>query len=350
MQLIWPDRLRNLATFLVVAIHVAASVAMNSTDFHTFWWRYGNFWNSLARPGVPIFVMLSGYLLLGKDYPTAMFLKKRFSRVLVPSLFWMLVYCFYNFLSKGYPNDPISILKTLFEGPVHFHLWFIYLILGLYLLYPILRPWVRQAKDSDFFYLFICCALASWGYKIADVFFDWQFGLAWDFFSNNTGYFVLGYYLGTKTLATENTNHLKPWNLNKTQMLVLSILLISIGTAATMAGAFWTKTCLTNPSAHNYFYDYLTPNVGIAAAGWFLLARHFFNDSPILEVELKLSECSFGIYFLHIMVLDWMSEAGFWHSMKQEYPILPGLMWMCFLFSFAGMLIIRVLPFGKRVT
>lgn len=354
MQLNWADRLRNIATFLVVAVHVAAPVAMDFNEYHSFWWRCGNFWNSLARPGVPIFVMLSGFLILRKDEATGSFLKKRFVRVLFPALFWMAAYSFYNFQANGGPNSAREFFVGLFEGPVHYHLWFIYLILGLYLMFPILRPWVRSAREADFLYLFGLCALASWGYKICSVFFGLHFGLQWEFFTNNIGYFVLGYYLGTKPLygghATANGERLAAWNFSKSQMLTLALLLISIGTASTMWGAFWTKTSLTDPEAHKYFYDYLTPNVGMAAIGWFLLVRHFGDRAPIFEVEKLLSAASFGIYFLHVMVLDWLSEIGYWHSMRHEFFILPGLLILAFGFSFLFVLLIRALPFGSKIT
>lgn len=367
MQLNWADRLRNVATFLVVAVHVAAPVAMDFNDYHSFWWRCGNFWNSLARPGVPIFVMLSGFLILRKDEATGSFLKKRFVRVLVPALFWMVAYSFYNFQANGSPTSAREFFVGLFEGPVHYHLWFIYLILGLYLMFPILRPWVRSAREADFFYLFGLCALASWGYKICSVFFGLHFGLQWEFFTNNIGYFVLGYYLGTKPLADfghgtldvgqthvqspkSNIQRLQAWNFSKSQMLTLALLLISVGTAGTMWGSFWAKTTTTDAEMHKYFYDYLTPNVGMAAIGWFLLVRHLGERPALFEVEKLLSAASFGIYFLHVMVLDWLSEIGYWHSMRQEFFVLPGILVLAFGFSFLFVLLIRVLPFGSKIT
>jgi surface polysaccharide O-acyltransferase-like enzyme len=101
----WPDRLRNLATVMVIGIHVAAPIAHGEgQDFNGTWWWAGNFWNSLTRPAVPLFVMLSGYLLLGKDYPLPDFLKRRFSRVVIPAIFWMLIYCFYGYMANGSPR------------------------------------------------------------------------------------------------------------------------------------------------------------------------------------------------------------------------------------------------------
>lgn len=209
----WPDRLRNLATFMVILIHVAAPIAhADGSDYNGSWWWAGNFWNSLTRPGVPLFVMLSGYLLLGKDYELGGFLKKRFSRVVVPAVFWMLIYSLYGFLAKGSPATIGEALKGIVSGPVHYHLWFIYLIIGLYLIYPILRPWVRSATEKEFLYFFALCALATWGYKFLATFCQMPIGIYFELFTNNCGYFVMGYFLGARTMNYErgamNTNGL----------------------------------------------------------------------------------------------------------------------------------------------
>ncbi|MCB0577334.1 MAG: acyltransferase family protein, partial [Saprospiraceae bacterium] len=211
----WADRLRNLATLLVIGIHVSGSVAQESSGFDTFSWWSGNLWDSLARPAVPLFVMLSGYLLLSKDYELGDFLKKRFSRVVIPALFWMIIYSFYNYFSKGSPATVAEAIRGIVERPVHYHLWFIYLIIGLYMVYPILRPWVRNAREHDFLYFFACCVLGTWVYKILWEFFGISIGIYFELVCNNCGYFVLGYYLGHKAAAGEDGAgaHIRPWRL-----------------------------------------------------------------------------------------------------------------------------------------
>lgn len=351
----WADRLRNLATLMVIAIHVAAPIAEGYTELNTSWWWLGNFWNSVSRAGVPLFVMLSGYLLLGKDYPTGDFLRRRFTRVLVPALFWMSVYSLYNHIANGHPATFTDFLVGLVQGPVHYHLWFIYLIIGLYLIYPILRPWVRQARDADFWYLFAVCALASWGLKIIYTFHHIGIGIYWEFFSNNLGYFALGYYLGTKTAdggrqtADGSTPQLAAWPLTIKQLRWLSVGLIVVGTATTMLGSYWTKSSLP-ADTHRYFWDYLTPNVGFAAVGWFLLARYSFGWRPLSDIEKAFSEASFGIYLAHVLVMDWWAQCGYWHSKWHPYKGVPVLIGLITLMVFMVVSVIRTLPGGKKIT
>jgi len=351
----WPDRLRNLATVMVIGIHVAAPVAHgDGMDFNGAWWWAGNFWNSLTRPAVPLFVMLSGYLLLSKDYPLPDFLKRRFSRVVIPAIFWMLIYSLYNFLANGSPTSIGMALKGIVTGPVHYHLWFIYLIIGLYLVYPILRPWARTASNQDFLYFIVMWSVGTWFYKALAVFGQMPMGIYFELFTNNCGYFVMGYFLGTRVsfngdqeAKTEVPAIHRSYLIRHTY---LPWLLIVIGTAGTMISSYVINTFFWNGHTNVYFYDYLTPNVVIAAIGWFLLARMTFNSKPLLDIEREFSAASFGIYFAHVLVMDYCGKLGYWHSMAHPSYLAPMLTAMIASLTFLVISLIRVLPGGQRVT
>jgi len=349
--LAWADRLRNYATVMVIGIHVSAPVAHGYAAFDSWFWWAANWWDSFCRPSVPLFVMLSGFLLLGKDYPLPDFLKRRFTRVIVPSLAWMLVYNLYNYFASGQPATLGEAGLRMVENRVHYHLWFIYLIVGLYLVYPIMRPWVKQASDRDFLYLFVLSAMASWGYKILYVFWNVNIGIYWEFFCNNLGYFVLGFYLGNKPVLDEPaaSNQLAPWPLTRRGMLWAASALVVLGTVATAVGTYWASKSHGN-EFHPYFYDYLTPNVGFCAAGWFLLAKYSWNKHPLLEVEKEFALASFGIYFVHVLLLDFWSKAGYWQTRYHPAKTIPILIVMITLSSFVAILLIRALPGGKKIT
>jgi len=353
--LIWADRLRNVATVMVVALHTSGPVAEQFLPHETLEWWSANFWDSFTRPSVPLFVMLSGYLLLGKDYTLGYFFKRRFSRVVVPALFWMGIYLLYGYLAHNDPDTAGAALLKIVERPVHYHLWFIYLIVGLYMIYPILRPWIRVATDSDYYYFIGMWLFGTWGYKILDVFFDIQLGIYFELFTNEAGYFVLGYYLGQKIpLNGVNTitpdRLIQPWQFTRKQWMLMAVGLVLAGTIATMTGTYWASALLKDGHFHNYFYDYLTPNVAIGSTGWFMLAVLWFNRNPIFEVEKLFAECSYGIYFIHAMVLDWWSEVGYWHSKIHPAPCIPIIFTLTIILSFIAILLIRSLPGGRKIT
>lgn len=348
----WADRLRNLATLMVIIIHVAAPVVEFYKDFHTTQWWAGNILNSASRSAVPLFVMLSGFLLLGKDYPLPDFLKRRFTRVLVPAFFWMIAYSIYNFQAGNKPTNWTEAIRGIISGPVHYHLWFIYLIIGLYLLYPLIRPWVRQATERDFMFVFILCAAGTWLYKILYNFGNQLvIGISWESYTNHLGYFVLGYYLGNKPPAGETppTPGIRPWPWTRRQLRWIALGLIALGTLITALGTFWMSTVYSQ-KFHPLFYDYLTVNCTMMAIGWFMLAQLTFNGRPLLQVEQEFAAASFGIYLVHVMCMDWWSAGGYWYG--REHPVLsiPIIVLLTYLMSFAAVKIIRALPGGERIT
>ena len=99
-----------------------------------------------------------------------------------------------------------------------------------------------------------------------------------------------------------------------------------------------------------YFYDYLTPNVAISAIGWFMLAKRAFNSRPLLDIEKDLNAASFGIYFAHVLVMDWWGKVGYWHSMAHPIFVAPMLAMLIYCLTFVAIAIIRVLPGGQKVT
>ncbi|HAK29628.1 MAG TPA: acyltransferase, partial [Sphingobacterium sp.] len=89
--------LRIVAIFLVILIH-SSSGYLNSNEFESFDWSYANWLNSFSRFAVPLFVVISGALLLQKDESTGQFYRKRLLKIVPPFLFWSIVYLFYYFV------------------------------------------------------------------------------------------------------------------------------------------------------------------------------------------------------------------------------------------------------------
>jgi surface polysaccharide O-acyltransferase-like enzyme len=109
---------------------------------------------------------------------------------------------------------------------------------------------------------------------------------------------VLGYYLGSKGPAGIEAGGL-PWRFSEKQLALIGMASIVAGTASTMLGTYWLNSGWT-PGANFdvYFYDYLTPNVGFSAIGWFLLIRFGWSAAPLHEVEKDFSCGCFGIYLV----------------------------------------------------
>lgn len=137
------DVIRAVSIFMVVLIHSSGMWEDNADIGYVFVLK--SIFSPLINTAVPMFFMLSGALLLGKEEPLGVFLKKRFSRILLPFVLWAIfVYGLLN------PPTKVSFLwecpYAILTGKVHGIYWFVYTIICLYLLTPILRPAFRKAS------------------------------------------------------------------------------------------------------------------------------------------------------------------------------------------------------------
>ena len=147
------DLLRVLACFLVVHQHCAqqfyAITGKVEVGDDTFFVGINS---ALGRISVPLFVMVSGYFLLPMRGTLKNFMQRRLSRIVAPFIVWYAIYCvFFIFYSGDSPMQAVANFFGLFVnfmGPLE-HLWYIYMIIGLYLIVPIISPWVERASKRE---------------------------------------------------------------------------------------------------------------------------------------------------------------------------------------------------------
>ena len=143
----WLDFLRVTACFLVMTVHATepfylggdGTLVLSGVD--AFW---VSVFEGLARCCVPLFVIASGYLQLPLKYPAGEFFRRRFVRVVVPMVIWTLVYAF----AYGSPASSLKGLLLNFNYAAG-HLWFVYMLLGLYLIMPVLSPWLEKVSRKE---------------------------------------------------------------------------------------------------------------------------------------------------------------------------------------------------------
>jgi surface polysaccharide O-acyltransferase-like enzyme len=152
------DILRVIACYMVIQVHSGEfyyigniGQVLNTPDAHWVGW-----YNSLCRTCVPLFVMLSGFFLFPVGEVNTFF-KKRFTRVAIPFIIWCVLYAAYFYLTgQGtLMTELINIPKIFVNfGTDIGHLWFVYMLLGIYLFAPIISPWTQTASRRNMeFYL-----------------------------------------------------------------------------------------------------------------------------------------------------------------------------------------------------
>ena len=132
------DLLRVVSICFVVMIHTVYQ-SFNSLPVEGWEWQTLNVYDSLSRWAVPIFVMISGALFLDRQKPLREILKKNVLRLVTAYLFWLAVY---SVINQIYYHDFDSTLTHIIKG--HYHMWFILMIIGLYLVTPLLRKIVED--------------------------------------------------------------------------------------------------------------------------------------------------------------------------------------------------------------
>ena len=151
-----------------------------------------------TAPGIGLFFMISGALLLNNDLSTKAFLKRRFSKVLFPTLFWTFFYLVVKCIESPRPIKELltSVLSVPFSAQGHGVLWFMYTMSGLYLLTPILSRWLKSASKREVeFYLLLWGLTLVYPYLKPLLLLDEGVSGILYYFTGYAGYFLLGYYL-----------------------------------------------------------------------------------------------------------------------------------------------------------
>lgn len=283
---------------MVVVLHVAAT---NFGAFGNQWWA-SNFYDSLTRSCVPVFLMISGVLLLDKHETLSVFFRKRFARVLPPLLFWSLFYMAWNaWQGRGYGAWP-GWMERLARGPVAFHLWYLYAIVGIYLFVPFLRHiWSASKPGERKAYLAFWALVSGWptiraalGID-ADVLRTYSLGP----FFGLAGYLFLGAYVCEA--YRRQTDKERYWR--------LSLVLFLVFGALTMAATYIYSRRSGTPQT--LFYDYLSPFVVASSVCAFnVLYGAGARIAAYSGALRKVSACTLGIYCVHVFVLHRVEAAS----------------------------------------
>ena len=280
----WPDFLRATAAMAVVVLHCAGHWLYLYSNISAVSWHFANVTDSLVRASVPLFFMLSGYLLLRAPVEPAQFLKRHLPRVLIPLVAWSVACLSYT----GAIHNPTKILPLFVSDRVFYHLWFLYAIAGCYLFLPVVSWTISSDSEKRCRYILVLWSLlisipsVNWIFKQVGA--GTKLPLSVPTLVHYLGYFVAGHVLANRPLSTKQ-----------------SLSLLVAGFAITAAG-----TAYISQSAGSFkglFYEYGSPNVAFMALGLFSLSRLSspFTHHPIIR---RISDCSLGIYLLHPIILE----------------------------------------------
>ncbi|MGD6933079.1 MAG: acyltransferase [Candidatus Bathyarchaeia archaeon] len=340
--------IRTFAIVLVVLLHasiepIPAIVTPDSSAVLVQWWSV-NLYDSFARPCVPLFVMLSGALLLQPskaDEPLRVFFKKRVSRIALPFLFWMGAYFAWDIFVNQQPLTTQTLVEGLLGGP-YIHFWFFYMLIGLYLVTPLVRVFIAHASRRLLRYFFVLWLTGVSVVPLLNLLVGHNLNNNVFLITGYIGYFLLGLYL----LDT---------HVNR-KVLVACVL---AGFAWTALGTYWI-TATVGGSLQFFFYDYFSLGVILSSVALFLLLisvnyRKIKIKHPKLDRLIHyVSINSLAIYLFHFMVLETLENGYLWGfkiSMATlspiiEIPLLAGVtLVICLLVLYP----LRKIPYLNRL-
>lgn len=291
---LWVHWVRVLATFGVVFLHTASPPLYLYNKISEEYWWIANVYDSMVRMCVPLFFMISGFLLLQKEYSLWTFCLKRFQKIFIPLLGWSVFFVLWSGLFEQSTSLSLySFFKILYE-PAYYHLWFLYALVGVYFSVPVLRVIIQNSDKTLLYYClglwFVAASLIPFAERISSVKSSYDFRLM----SGLAGYLVLGWVLGnhspTKKCATISCF-----------MTVICVLITAFGT--------YFLTIRQEGLLSMEFYGPLAPNVVFLSVSVFVLIKYvvenykFAENETILRVVHSVSSASFGIFLIHTVFL-----------------------------------------------
>ena len=296
------DVLRVLSAYLVVLLHMSVG-CLQQKGVCGAAWNAANLLSALSRVSVPLFVMLSGAFLLDPDraFSLSYHFKKRIPRLAYLFLGWSLFYAgssaFYLWLKNKHAFDLHSFLREVVEG--HYHMWYLYMLAGLYLITPILRVLCQHGGRRLLEYFIALCVLITSVTKLNEQLFHWEMlssvlgKLSLVMVFGYVGYFVAGYYFKTYPPGEKARRF---WYL---------------GGALALLAAAWGTRILSLPSQGELnaaLYSYYAPTVFVMSFAVFILAGQARKTKPASEHLSKILRIItpnlLTVYLLHPFLLE----------------------------------------------
>lgn len=321
-RILYIDYLRALAIILVLFAHISSHSYSKFLGIYlntSVKWSICASFVDIGVIGVPLFLMITGALLLNRDMGNLKdFVKRRYLRILPPFIFWALIV--FNI----------------------FTFWYVWLMMGIYLILPVINSFIKEYELNGVEYFLIIWIISI----ILNTFGHYPFyKLELSYFYGYIGYVVLGYYLANKK-----------FNVSNKTMIILNLIIFCVFTLINVS-----YTLKYNQASKHAWLTYLTIVVVFQSTSVFLIFKNleeYFNNikfkipNKIYKVTNSISRCSYGMYLDHCLILDYLLSL----NIIEKLFVMNPLYWLIIaiiLIPFSSWLIIYVLskiPYIKYIS
>lgn len=290
------DLLKIICCISVIIIHVSANYINDIKNYKNEMF-YINLLNSITRFAVPCFIMISGYFAISNrkkdNYIT--FYKKKVKTIIIPMIIFTLIYFVTSILclaSGIYRRSLGSVLIALITGKLEYHMWYLYMMVFIYLITPILWKVKDKIGEGNFKNVGIILLIISIPFALTSTHkFSYDIGYSIYFL----GYYIVGYSIAKKTTNKSNT---KFW-----LYLILGLVILFINSFIRLYAL-----------KHGFKNDkFMIPSVGCVSPMdnfWILIviaSLSIYKAFWHLDLKtnlFKISKHTLYMYMIHVMILN----------------------------------------------
>lgn len=339
---VWLDMLRIMACFAIIMIHISVHFYYSQQEnVHLA----GIIWDSIVRWGVPVFIMISGTLFLNpeKHIDLKLLYRKYISRLFITLVIWNIFYQgFFDCILPCLINHEsfITCIPKLFE--LHFHMWFLPMMIGIYIIIPLLKAIVDHKLEGYFLLLWLIYHFLHTLTTLNIPHSELAYGILDSFKMNMivgySGYFMFGYYLSKQ-------------NINK-NLFIIAICTLFISIILTIIGTFYyNDERLWNGIPFNI----IMLSLSVFVCGKYLFSTYTTNKQANKKTNILsiITPNIFGVYLIHALYLHilWL----IWNHLQLEENFISSLFYIpiltiiIFIVSLCTTMIIRKIPLLRKI-
>lgn len=347
-RLIYLDLMRIFATFTVIVLHASAQNWLD-VPTNSYEWQILNIYNTFVRFNVQLFVVISGALFLDTSYKTTIkkLYTKNILRLITAYVAWSFIYAVMTYLYSNLNYNFSDMIKYLINTTIksHYHLWFVPMIIGVYIIVPILKP-ITEHKDSKkiceyFLILFFLIGILKPSIFAFDFPYKEQLHTLANLINSSTvsgwlGYFILGYYL-------------RKYPINKIYRIIIYILaIIAYGFTAIANSYLSIKTGV----ATSFFTFSFSLSSFLSTVAFFIFFKYEVSKIKLSEGSIKviekISKNMFGLYLIHALILKILFNFGISSLSFNPLLSIPFVSILTFIFGYIIVVLISKIPFINR--
>lgn len=336
-RILYLDFLRCLAIIFVIILHSIMAALENPAFYQHPSWYLCMLVEPFDRTGVPLFFMISGFLLLSSPKTENLweFYSRNIPKLVIPLTAWSLIYYVAEVCYRQHPIDLYDFLSRFLNQGVTYHMWFVYTLLGIYLLCPFLKRMVDQCTSRQLVFLWVLILFPTTLRPILNHILPVYIHLFNPLLEGYIGYFLLGYLLGGAEFPKASR--------------VLIYLGGLAGYAACLLGNLAQASSgeISLPMNGGYMLNHY-----LLAAGIFVFFRNWFEKhadrlEKFSRPLTKASNLVFGVYWSHVLILNVFTEVFLENAALLPYLLLRSSCTILLSFLFAA--IVSYIPVLRRI-